>query len=461
MNAIEFRLSGRQASLAGISSTITRSINRQFAQQRIARVELRYSTQSPDPLAPQAAKQAISQLLRESGFGAAAVSVRAHEGPIDDATGEHLLRLVPAEPAVVAAAPASAQTSGLRAWLARMFPMWFGSAQGAASADQQTRSAGPAPRKSPPTTSAREAVAHLRKAVELAARYVETDTGTAVAAGSTAVQQIGEARVIVRLDNLHGVLGPLVSMDATKAAQSIGPMVRASGLATADAFKVSYSYVPRVAGDGTAYATESDVEVRLILASALVSSCTAGRSAASESTALACGTLMPAPATAQREATPALTLRVLGTLHADFAQPFVMHFASLPARFDRQALEQAGFARAHPGLLQVVSNSCPLHIRAGEGGEHGEQGEWLLDAGTRSVPGGLSTPMYFMPDTLTGLTSPLRITSARQRLIVNAPSGVHDPVSGRVLPALVIELVMTPSSASAHTTTQRPFEFAA
>ena len=100
-----------------------------------------------------------------------------------------------------------------------------------------------------------------------------------------------------------------------------------------------------------------------------------------------------------------------------------------------------GFACHHPGLMQAVSDGYPLHKRAGEGVE------WLLDPGTRIAPGRMPTPMCFMLGSLARLTSLLRMTAARQQLIVNAPSSVSDPVSERVLQTLVNDLAMTSSSA--------------
>lgn len=439
MSPIETRLADRQATLAGI----TRAIHQHLGQTPLARVELRYSTQARVPLAPQVAKQTIANLLREHGHGITAVSVRAHEGPIDDATGEHLLRLFPAEPARAVPSPQPAGAAqplrGWRAWLARWFPRWFSAPA-------------PAPRQEPglarpqPAVASAEAVAKLRQAVRKGATLVVTDTGTAVVGGSSAAQAVNRARIIVRLEGLHRVLQPLVQKDAA----SIAGMVKAAGLVVATDFAVDYRFEPAQVGDGTSVANESDVEVWVIVgasagatvlpasqASAQPQPASAARPQAStavaaEGTALAGGTAMPAPSSVPG---PALTVRVLGTLQASFAEAFELHFDSLPARFDRAALERAGFGRAQPGLLAVASNSCPLLIR------QGDDGELRLQAATRTVADGADLPMYFQRDTLQGLHGELSLPGGRTQLIVNAPGGVHDPASGRLLPALVIELL--------------------
>ena len=454
MTAIETRLTGKQANLAAI----TRFVNRHLSQAALQRVELRYSTQSGEPLAPHLAKDAICNLLREHGQGAAAVSVRAHEGPIDDATGEHVLRLFPVErrPAQAETVAPQDRPRGLRAWLARLFPRWFRMPAAEAAAAHS-------PVQAEPAITRPMAAKRLRDAVAQATAYVETDTGTAIVGGHSApAQQVAEARVIVRLASLHAVLGPMVTGNAAAAAQSLGAMIQAQRLALAPGFAVSYAFKPRQSGDGTGYATESDVQVRLIVARAGSPVAarpgasprvepTLGESSVRAAPPVASGTLTPAKSTEQTAAAggtalpppgvrpgPVLTIRVLGTLSEAFAQPFEMRFSGLPVRFDRAALEQAGFGQAHPGLLAVASNSCPLHVRQGE---QGDLGMLQLHVSTRASPGGVDTPMYFSRDTLAGLKGQHTLPRGGQQIVVNAPGGVQDPATGSLLPALVIEVL--------------------
>lgn len=436
MSPIETRLVDRQATLAGI----TGAINQHLGQTPLVRVELRYSTQARVPLAPQLAKQRIANLLREHGHGITEVSVRAHEGLIDDATGEHLLRLFPAELPRPALSPQPNDTArplrGWRAWLARWFPNWFG-------APVPVPPPGRGATRPQPAVASAEAVAKLRLAVRKGATQVEIDTGTALVGGNSAAQAVDRARIIVRLEGLHRVLQPLVQKDVA----SIAGMVKAAGLVVATDFTVDYRFEPTQVGDGTSVANESDMEVRLIVGpcvavvpatqgSARPQPVPAVRPQASTaesapSTALAGGTAMPTPSAALG---PALTVRVLGSLQASFAKAFELHFYSLPARFDRAALERAGFGRVQPELLAVASNSCPLII------SQGGDGEWRLQAAFRTVAGGVDLPMYFERDTLRGLKGELSLPGGRTQIVVNAPGGVHDPASGRLLSALVIEL---------------------
>lgn len=455
MQIIETRLSGRQASLV----SITRAIHRQLGQGPLARVELRYSTQALPPLQPQQAKQAIGNLLRESGMGAAAISIRAHEGLIDDATAEHLLRLYPVEREESQRqgkeeAGGAAPRRGLAAWLARRFPAWF-RARKADQSDHAGQLAEAKPARVEPALSRTESVGHLRTALVLAAGYLETGTGRPTVAGragrattsaAQTVATVGEARIVVRLAALHAVLAPLVTDDAARAAQSIASMLKAQGLAAAPDFRVRYAYQPRQAGDGTAYASECDVEAVLRLVGdtreRVEPSLQAPRrdgSVLAEGTLLPChaadaGTLLPASGAASTRPGPALTVRVLGTTQELFAQAFVLHFEALPARLDRRALEQAGLDQAHPGLLAITSNSCPLTIRA-----HVD-GRWLLHANQRAVAGSVPLPMYFLQDGAEPITADVCLPT-KTRLLVNAPGGVLEPATGRVLPALVLELL--------------------
>ncbi|MES2298060.1 MAG: hypothetical protein V4582_13530 [Pseudomonadota bacterium] len=439
MDIIETRLTGRHANLAGI----THFINRHLGNGAFERVELRYSTQADSALAPLAAKQAIAALLRENGMVTAAVSVRAHEGPIDDATGEHLVRLYPALQARADGHIEPDTGSGFAGWVARLFAPRAKRRTGALPADAP-KTVAPAPRM-----SNGQAVAHLRAALKLAAAYVETDTGTAIVAHDSAQQHIGEARVTVRLASLHEVLRPLVADDAVRAAQSIQAMLKEHGLSTAPNFSVRYVHLARVTGDGTGYAAEADVEVTLRLAAQggarveprLVEP--RGEPCAPARPSNVWHTHAPQAPFAATDQTmlpkgggaDGITVRVLGTMWAEFAQPFELRLPTLPARFDRNALEQAGFGKLHPSLLQVASNRAPLLI------SRGENGELQLQGGMRALADGAVLPMYSHRSNLAGVNKTVLVPGMDARLVVNAPGGVCDPASGKMVPALVIELV--------------------
>jgi hypothetical protein len=423
MSVIETRLAGHQATM----KNITRVINRHLGAMQLARVELSFSTQSAERLVPEAAKKSIATLLREHGMGTALVSVRPHEGPIDDASGEHVVRLFPAEQR----GDQPAQRGGLFAWLARWFPRWFKEAPSVATGSAQA--VAPAKPVKAPALSNATTVAHLRKAVELACAYVETDTGSAIVVGRNSAQVVGSAQVVVRLDYLHEAMGPMVRDYPAQAAKSIGDMVRAQGLSVASTFKVSYAYKPRQEVVGTSYANETDVDVVLRLNGGTAEPVEPTLDDSDMGTAMPVRTL-----TLDEEPEAAIQMRVLGTLVAGklqpFAKPFALPDATLPARFDRAALAAAGFASAHPGLLAVASNSCPLLISRGEGGVV------LMQAAARATAQGGSLPMYYRAESLVPLMSEEIVGNAPLQLVVNDPAGVVDAASGKMLSALVVEL---------------------
>ena len=171
MDMIEIRLSGPKATL----SHICRAIDRQLTQGPLERVELRYSTQASKPLGHQQAKQAIADLLRENGMNGTAVSVRAHEAPLDVASGDHVVRLFPRKDRPSATQPQSVRT-GVAAWLERWFPKWF------KPKPVEPHGAGSEPAQPPghAAISSQQAVLLLRQAVGNAAHYRQTGSKTLV-----------------------------------------------------------------------------------------------------------------------------------------------------------------------------------------------------------------------------------------------------------------------------------------
>ena len=407
MQIIETRLTGKHATLDGVISYINR-----YLDMPLARVELRYSTQSDPQLDEKKAKQKISNLLREKGMGQAEVSVRHHEGAIDDATGEHLVRLIPQSPSV--ALPDDGDDKG---WLPKLWPR-----------QPQTQDAPPQPSKTQ-GLSDKEAVAILRKAIKLAADEVKIITG--------ASRLTNEAQVIVRKDSVHQVLGPMVLGDLAQAAHSIASMVRDHGVSTTRSFKVSYTHRPRTSTVGTFYAGDSDVEVKLLTAQTVEERVEPSMDENRLESPPSDVTALPV----KQPAAPALTVRVLGTLLgtgsvAVFDKAFELRFSTLPACFDRTALEQAGFGSAHPELLAVASNSCPLTLAKGS------DGQLHLHTRLRKAPDGSTYAMYRWQDTGALLAGDDVLTPNAGCLVVNDPAGVLNAATGKTLPALVLELLV-------------------
>ena len=457
MNPIEMRLTGRQTTQAGI----TRAVNQLLDQGPIARLELRLSTQTTPRVPEEQVRKQLAELLRNHGHALAAVSVRVHPGAMDDASGEHLLRIIPGNHRVTP----QAQPTGWRRWL----PAWLAPGQQprpptpAALATPRVEpglQTAPQPPARPDPKAVTLAVAKLREAVTKACSLVESADGLEIVGLPDANQPLGRARITVYLPSLHQVLQPLVQQDSAAIAQ----MLRQGGMALASGFHIDYDHQPTRHGEGTCYANESDVLVRLFLADGAQGGghddTTHGsglRNANSTGTGTApvLHTLRPdtpaLPATSGNRAgsgvgltampdddtlpEPALTVRVVGTLAQPFARPFELVFDTLPALLDRHALQQAGFGRDHADLLPVASNSCPLRFC------QGPDGQVLLQPATWADAHGHQRAMYFDHATRAGLLTELTLQPDGQLLVVNAPAGVRDPASGRLLPALVVQVL--------------------
>ena len=478
MNAIETRLPGSRTTPAhvvrALDRAMGRTMGRAMGRRPPARVELRYSTQAELPLPPQAVKQAIARLLQQHGYGQVAISVRAHEGAIEDATGEHLLRLVPqAAPEPTPPAPRG------RAWWHALWP-WAQAPAGSAAAARTEPGLQPQsqsqPQPQPPAVGRALAVRLLREAVAKAAAEgvadpldarVTSDAHAAPAGGRQGL--VAQALVIVRLQGLHAALEPLVRQDA----RAVAEMVQRQGLALAPAFCVAYRHEPPQAGDGTGYASEGDLEVRLLSRPAapavdgaardddparrtapqprpraMDAPMSAHRSASTDAEASAGATAWPTAlpgsaqdATAMPEAgtaAPMLRVRVLGTAQAPLAQPLDLPAAALPARLDRSTLARAGGAGGQDlpaDWLVVVSQRCPLTVEAGADGRP------VLHAPRRALQGGGEQPMYFDART----RRPLALHTALQpgvplQVFANDPSRPLIGPDGRRHPALLVEL---------------------
>lgn len=439
MPAIEMRLTGRQTSASGIA----RALRSLLDSGPFTRVELRLSSQTQPRLKEDDLRKQLMLLLRDHGHVGVAVSVRPHTGVIDDASGEHLLRVVPDERRA-ATVPQSAWRRWLPSWLVRAIDSGGGipkpRQEPGLHPQVSTLAAQP-----PDPKAVTEAAKRLRQAVVKAVNFVESPIGIDLVCRPEAAQAVGRAHITVRVDSLHRVLEPLV----TQGSDAIAQMVKSGGLALTHAFRVEYAFDPPRTGEGTSYTHESDIEVRLFLASTAeevtvppVQPAAALRTLRPEIPGLTSDRTQPLQTALPAEpppTVPALTVRVLGTMAGPFEQPFELRFETLPARLDRQALQQAGFGRDHAELLVVASNSCPLSF------SQGKAGQVLLHAATWADTMGTQMPMYFDQRSLAGLYGDRPLKAGGEVLVVNAPAGVRDPASGRLLPALVVELL--PASA--------------
>jgi hypothetical protein len=423
MNVIETRLSGNKATLDGV----IHCLNRHMGTGPLARVELRYSTEARERMAPDRAKEAIRKLLLECGQKQVAVSVRSHDGPMDDATGDHVLRLIPSSQAAAARPmPVPRRRSGLMALLARWFPMFFAPAD-AAEDPPRVEPVGPV------AMSRKDAVAELRRAIAQGCAYYRAG-GMDSGPPQDPEAPVHAVALIVRLPALHAVLDPMIEAEQTSGHKFMRQALTIGGLTVGANLVVTYEFRERTQGDGTSYASDADVELAI-------------RATGGGSVSPADGTLMPGQTGATRPAARTdtlmpgpgpratlLTVRVLGTLEQTFAQPLVLRLTALPARLDRAALENAGLGKTHPDLLKVASNSAPLVVQSVQGGRI------TVNAPLRTGSDGAPLAMYYRHPSQAPLQGDVELGTGPQTLLVNSPAGVVDPAAGRVLPPLVVEL---------------------
>jgi hypothetical protein len=199
-------------------------------------------------------------------------------------------------------------------------------------------------------------------------------------------------------------------------------MLRAHGLAVASDFRVDYDFEPHRDGDGTTYAGAPDLEVVLEQGGNCVPPATALPGVGSV-------TLLPC-----ERAAAMVQVRVVGTTAGDFPAPFEVDLGGLPARIDRDALRDSAFGQTHPELLAVASNSSPLTVKIGSGGQP------VIHAAVRQVSGRNDVPMYFRADGGEPLRGEHALKERHLRLLVNSPAGAMDPATRLQLPAVVLEV---------------------
>lgn len=431
MNTIEARLSGPHADLEGI----LKFVNRHLMRGPFSRVEVRYSTQTRRPLLPDPTRQHLVQLLREHGMQPE-VSVRRHGGLLDDATGEHLVRLLPPEPDE--RTRREDDSTSLRTpagWWERTL-VRVGLRRPAA-AEPNTPDAGTA-------VSAAQAVAALREAVALTARTQA---------------QLGRrgpwlrAEVVVRMRELDAALAPMIQGDLAAAAQTLAGLLAAQGHRADAGLAVRYRFELAARGDGTSFSSATDLEVALFTSAGVSNNASPtdahGRV---EPTLMPRGTSVPEATHASDAATllptraraPRLRVQLVGTTAGDFAAPLTLEFDELPARIDRDALSKmlpaAAAARPahHDELaahLATVSNRAPLIVCADA------SGQLVLQPAGRSTDGGRELPMHFDRNTLAPLVSGLPLRAEGQTIVLNDPDGVMDADGKRRLPALVLRVM--------------------
>jgi hypothetical protein len=282
-----------------------------------------------------------------------------------------------------------------------------------------------------PAMGTREALIALREATKLAAtrRSLGAATGRATESDQ-GEQEVAHAQIVVRLHELHEALGGVIGGNLQVAAGFISNLLQTLGVAVSPRLTVSYAQLTRSRGDGTTFVSESDLEVVL--------RCEPPKFEAGD-------TLLPKKDASHKQADGTYLFQknrplpwgvrmvVLGTSQSLFPEPFDLGFHTLPALFNRNLLEERGFAKSHPELLGVASNRSPLSVLEA-GPDH-----LKLEAQTRSANGQDHVPMYFSHDQQP-LIGPQCFSQKSACLLVNDPRGVAPAGGGQIQPALLVML---------------------
>lgn len=453
--ATTFRLPAERTSPAAL----VQQVHRRLKGRHWARIEVRFSSQTAGRFPIDMVRDQLAALASEAGLKCA-VSVRPIEMPLDDALGQHIVRLVPP--------PGRPEVQALAAgggWRTRLLKRWpllarFGGAPAAAQPERESLAeASELERQAEPQAAA----VSQRQATELLLRAL----AAAVADEVPALAKVPVRRVVVtvRNDALHTALRRLTVDDAPRAADWLRrQLLETHRFAVDPVLQLLYRHEPKVLGEGTRAAGGGDLELHLLRELAIEPDDTAPAPAPAAADAPVMHEPMPlhtaasAPQTqyetalprtggaspvdlptAMPVADPVLCVRVLGTTQGPYDKPFELHFDRLPARFDRAALVDAGFGQAHGEAISVVSQSCPLTV------DRGPDGGLRVQAGLRRTAGAVGAAdagraMYFRDDTRAPIVGTVDLHNGREVLIVNDPHTVVDPRSGARLHPLVIEL---------------------
>lgn len=420
----DFRLAGSQATVA----EVVRLVHRQIKAPGVSRIEVRFSRQSREAFSVDQAFDRLTALVKESGLSCQ-VSVRAHELPLDDARGEHVVRLFGAVPKP---APAQAQAPAWARWV-RGLPLIGRLAPATAtSGGKPARPVNEWP--AVPDLPRGQAVELLCKALSVAAANEEPHLHDS---------PVHRVKIIVRRPELHKALQPVVDQAAQQAAAWLRKELASRQRVTSADLRVIYAYALQGDGERTQVVGRGDLEVQLLREPEpeIHPAQPAGAEGATALPVTLATAMLDDRATAMPERSgPALTLRVLGTTHERFIEPFELCFDALPARFDRAALHAGGFGRLHGQALTVASQSCPLTIdRAGDGGLR-------LHATARAS----GSAMYFRDSDRSGIVGTVDLPTSQATLIVNEAQGLVDPTSRERLYPLVIELQLREPASALH-----------
>ena len=406
-NIIEVFLPGKLAS----ARQIARAVNRHAKASNLCSVEVRYSTNSKTPTTPDEIKSALKKFSEHAGFRRVKVSIRRHENEFDNVGGAHVLRLVHE------GAPRSTASS-MQSMVIRHLPEWLQTAFGLTliATSAKTSSSMNSHARIEPTIQRATAVEALQRALGLACT-------AHIANGTAATSAPCAATVTVRSKPLHQALSALAT-DQAALTQWLQRGMTNRHVAAAPGFTATYRFDSHNDGDGTTYMMAGDVEVTFVSAS---------RNTKPPSFEIDDGTLLPGmPPMPNTSASPITQIEIsvvaIGT--TPLPSPFVMT-ATLPAKIDRTFFVGSPFATAHPDLLATISRQQALTIDR-------DGNRWTLACGIHPATG--VAACYLDDTTSTPVTQGLSTSAATPRVMLNVPTGVNDPRTGRTIPPVVIEL---------------------
>lgn len=388
----EIRLSGPRASAAQIA----RTVHRHLRSAGLARVEVAYSTQTSPAITQADIRAVLAPYMSQVAAAKTPVSIRRHSNPLDDAAGEHVVRLIYGN---------GVQAGTRRGWLAQKFP-WIAQLLGVRPQDRQVQSA------LEPRVSNAQAVAALKRAVQ-----------QAVQTFGRSPSPIAAADIIVYDTPIHNALGGLVS-DSAALSQWLAHQLRANGAPVAPRFTATYVHRPVEEGDGTMTVLAGDVEVNLRAASARESYV---EPFVGDPDATALPTHLVHTA-----GPPTVIAAVVAVGTTPLPRPFAFELGDRTT-LDREFFAGTAFGKAHPDLLATISRQIGLSVTPVSMG---------VKLGARAHPATGQAVYYLLaPD---GSTQPITVETLVNRLparvYLNAPAGVAARDGQRTLPPVVIEL---------------------
>ena len=426
-NVVEIRLTDRNATTANIAKTV----HRHLKARNLTRIEVHYSTQSRVPARAEDIRQRLATYMERAGERRTPISIRKHENELDNVTGEHWVRLI------YDGQPQATQHKA-PSWLQRVLPRWllaamgFAPSQGLSGKDGHPANA----------ISQQQAVATLQRALAQGCTAYR-------AAGNTLSPQA--AQINVRHDGLHQALQGLASNE-TQLAKWVANSMRPQRLFAAPNFVAHYHFDAPVEGDSTVYVLAGDVEVTLTSTTTSTGHNTGSTRAAGdhrrEPTLNADSDETLLPVGSMPEPNRSYSVAVVAVGSTPLPKPFEVPLIDR-AEINRNYFADSAFAKTHPDLLNTISRSVALMVRADPSGA-------VISAGRHPSTGQAAYYLLGQDGAARPIAEEIVVDSFPVRIFLNAPQGVASKGGGRTIPPVVIELRYSETNAGAKDETIDP-----